>query len=63
MNLGDSRRFDPIAVSSESTVVAEYEPVGGGVPEYQSEAALEEEFIALLQSQAYEYLPIHSERT
>ncbi|MCB0919888.1 MAG: type I restriction endonuclease subunit R [Actinobacteria bacterium] len=62
MNLGDSRRFDPIAVSSESTVVAEYEPVGGGVPEYQSEAALEEEFIALLQSQAYEYLPIHSEQ-
>jgi len=62
VNEGRARRFDPIAVSSESTVVAEYEPAGGGGQEYQSEAALEEEFIALLQSQAYEYLSIHSEQ-
>ncbi len=55
------RRFDPIAVSAESTVVAEYVPDAAGSASYQSESALEQEFIRLLQSQAYEYLPITSE--
>lgn len=55
------RRYDPIAVSSESTVVAEYVPDASGAGSYQSEAELERELIRLLQSQAYEYLPITSE--
>jgi len=54
-------RYDPIAVSSESTVVAEYVPDAQAASAYQSEAALESEFIKLLQGQAYEYLPITSE--
>ncbi|MBX3067640.1 MAG: type I restriction endonuclease subunit R [Cryobacterium sp.] len=54
-------KYDPIAVSSESTVVAEYVPDAQTASAYQSEAALENEFIKLLQSQAYEYLPITSE--
>jgi type I restriction enzyme, R subunit len=53
--------YEPIAVSAESTVVAEFVPDAAGSDAYQSEAALEAEFIRLLQSQAYEYLPIRSE--
>src|SRR5690625_1392233 len=55
------RKYDPIAVSSESTVVAEYEADTSGEAAYQSEDQLEKELIRLLQSQAYEYLPITSE--
>lgn len=55
------RKYDPIAVSSESTVVAEYEADTSGNVAYQSEDQLEKELIRLLQSQAYEYLPITSE--
>ncbi|WP_188043740.1 type I restriction endonuclease subunit R [Changpingibacter yushuensis] len=55
------RKYDPIAVSSESTVVAEYVPDAVGAGSYQSEAELERELIRLLESQAYEYLPITSE--
>nr|WP_241156115.1 type I restriction endonuclease subunit R [Leucobacter chromiireducens] len=55
------RKYDPIAISSESTVVAEYIPDVAGASSYQSEADLERELIRLLQSQAYEYLPITSE--
>lgn len=54
-------KYDPIAVSSESTVVAEYLPDVQTASAYQSEATLEGEFIKLLQGQAYEYLPITSE--
>jgi type I restriction enzyme R subunit len=54
-------RYDPIAVSAESTVVAEYFPDAAEETAYQSEAALEREFIRLLHSQAYEYLPLTSE--
>ncbi|MDT8434981.1 MAG: type I restriction endonuclease subunit R [Anaerosomatales bacterium] len=54
-------RYDPIAVSAESTVVAEYFPEAAEETAYQSEAALERAFIRLLQSQAYEYLPLTSE--
>lgn len=57
----ERRKFDPIAVSSESTVVAEYVAEPDTRTEYQSEAALEHEFIELLQSQAYDYLTIQSE--
>lgn len=54
-------RYDAIAMSAESTVVAEYLPDAVEEAAYQSEAALEREFIKLLQSQAYEYLPLTSE--
>ncbi len=57
----ERRHYDPIAVSSESTVVAEYVPDAEEQQAYQSEAQLEQEFIETLQSQAYEYLVIHSE--
>jgi type I restriction enzyme R subunit len=55
------QRFDPIAVSSESTVVAEYSESERKATAYQSEADLEHAFISLLKEQAYEYLPITSE--
>jgi type I restriction enzyme R subunit len=55
------RKYDPIAVSSESTVVAEYVRDASAEGAYQSEADLEGELIRLLRSQAYEYLPITSE--
>jgi len=56
-------RYGPIALSSESTVVAEFVPESLGVREsgYQSEAGLEKSFIEQLQVQAYEYLPLTSE--
>ena len=52
--------YEPIAVSAESTVVAEYVPDQKVAASYQSEADLEREFIRLLQGQAYEYLPVTS---
>jgi type I restriction enzyme, R subunit len=61
MSEGQPVRYQPIAVSSESTVVAEFIPETIGEVAYQSEADLEREFIKLLQSQAYEYLPINTE--
>lgn len=54
-------QYDPIVVSSESTVVAEFVPDQTTETGYQSEAELEGELIKLLESQAYEYLPITSE--
>ena len=56
-----NRKFDPIAVSSESTVVAEYVPDAAQQSTYQSESELERAFIRLLESQAYERLTITSE--
>lgn len=56
-----ARKYAPIAVSNESTVVAEYVPDAKAESAYQSESDLERELIRLLQSQAYEYLPITSE--
>ncbi|KAD3515018.1 HsdR family type I site-specific deoxyribonuclease [Arthrobacter yangruifuii] len=55
------RKYAPIAVSNESTVVAEYVPDAKAESSYQSESDLERELIRLLQSQAYEYLPVTSE--
>ena len=54
-------RYDPIVVSAESTVVAEYVSETADEAAYQSEAALEREFIGVLRAQAYEYLPLTSE--
>ncbi len=51
--------YNIVLQTSESTVVAEYEPQGSRSDAYQSEAALEEAFIKLLESQGYERLTIH----
>lgn len=56
-----SHRYKPIALFSESTVVAEFLPEDSSRGEYQSETDLEREFIAQLQNQAYGYLPIGTE--
>lgn len=53
--------FNIVAETNENTVVTEYTPVTQRSDAYQSEAALEAEFIRLLTEQGYEYLPIHSE--
>ncbi len=53
--------FNIVAETNENTVVTEYEPVKNRSDSYQSEAALEQEFIRLLCEQGYEYLPIHTE--
>jgi type I restriction enzyme R subunit len=57
---GPATRFEPIAISSESTVVAEFVTDPATSAAYQSEAELEREFIRLLQGQAYEYVTIRS---
>ena len=54
--------FNIVAETSENTVVTEYEPVKARADSYQSEAALEKEFIRLLCEQGYEYLTIHTEK-
>ena len=54
-------RFEPIAVSSESTVVGEFEFEERKATSYQSEAQLEKAFIDLLSGQAYEYVSFGSE--
>ena len=61
--MSDARayRYEPIALSSESTVVAEFVADTATATTYQSEAELERTFIGLLQSQAHEFLRLHSE--
>ena len=61
MSDAPAHTYDPIAVSSESTVVAEYVYDPSQADAYQSESALENEMIRLLEGQAYDYLPITSE--
>jgi len=58
---GPHPRYEPIAVSSESTVVAEFVPEPGTESGYQSEADLEQAFVDLLEEQAYQYLSLTSE--
>ena len=53
--------FNIVAQSSESTVVTEYKPQSKRSDGYQSEAALEQEFIRLLCKLGYERLTIHKE--
>ena len=53
--------FRPIALSGESTVVAEFQSERTRETAYQSEADLERRFIQQLESQAYEYFPITTE--
>lgn len=54
-------QYDLVVQSSESTVVAEYNPPKQQRAGYQSESELERELIKLLQAQAYEHLKIGSE--
>ena len=61
MSEGKPTRYEPVAVSAESTVVAEFIPEPTSASAYQSEAELEAEFIKILKSQAYDYLPIKTE--
>ncbi len=61
MIAGGSMKYEPIAMSSESTVVAEFDAPARDTNAYQSEAQLEDAFIDLLRGQAYEYLPITSD--
>ena len=53
--------FNIVAETNLNTVVTEYEPVKARSDSYESEAALEKEFIRLLGEQGYQYLPIHTE--
>lgn len=53
--------YNIIMAANESTVVAEYTPEQKKSDAYQSEAALEKEFIRMLTEQGYEYITIHSE--
>ena len=55
--------YNVIVSSTESTVVAEYTARYDHSGSYQSEAALENEFIRVLQTQGYEYLRIHDKAT
>ena len=53
--------FNIITQSGDATVVTEYKPEKNKSDSYQSEKALEDEFIRLLQEQSYEYIQIHKE--
>ncbi|MCL2153855.1 MAG: HsdR family type I site-specific deoxyribonuclease, partial [Oscillospiraceae bacterium] len=55
--------YNIVASTEESTVVAEYTPPYRTAAEYQSEAALEKEFVGLLSEQGYEYITFHNEQT
>ena len=46
--------LEPIAITSENTVVAEVDPKAAKAKPYESESELEAAFIQLLQDQAYE---------
>ena len=52
-------KYNVVMEMSNSTVVTEYEPLKKRSDAYQSEAALEAEFIRMLTEQGYDYLKIH----
>lgn len=52
-------KYNIVMEMTDSTVVAEYEPLKNRSDAYQSEAALENEFIKMLTEQGYEYLKIN----
>ena len=61
MSEAKATHYEPIAVSAESTVVAEFTSDEPTSVAYQSESELEREFIRLLGDQKYQYLPLTSE--
>lgn len=54
-------RFSMVAENTNSTVVGEFTPAKTRATSYQSEADLEQAFIELLESQAYDFLKIKTE--
>ena len=52
-------KYNVVMEMNDSTVVTEYEPVKRKSDSYQSEQALENEFIRMLIEQGYDYLEIH----
>lgn len=54
-------KYNLVAENPESTVVSDYQAEYRTEKEYQSEAELERAFIALLEGQAYDYLPFRTE--
>ena len=56
-------KYNVVMEMSNSTVVTEYKPVQKRSDSYQSEAALEKEFIKMLEEQGYDYLQIHDFNT
>lgn len=62
MSDAPARRYDLVAASAESTVVAEYVAAyDASDAAYQSEADLERAFVRQLEAQAYEVLPVRRE--
>ena len=53
-------KYNVVMEMTDSTVVTEYEPLKNRSDAYQSEAALENEFIKMLTEQGYEYLKINN---
>lgn len=58
----ENKNINLVVQNSQSTVVAEFIPSKKRATHYQSEDALEKEFIKQLQMQAYEYLKITQEK-
>lgn len=56
-------KYNVVMEMQNATVVSEYEPEKKRSDAYQSEAALEKEFIRMLTEQGYEYLQIHDSET
>ena len=56
-------KYNVVMEMSNSTVVTEYKPVKKHSDSYQSESALEKEFIKMLEEQGYDYLQIHDSNT
>lgn len=52
-------KYNVVMEMNDSTVVTEYEPIKRKSDSYQSEQALENEFIRMLTEQGYDYLEIH----
>ena len=56
-------KYNVVMEMSNSTVVTEYKSVQKRSDSYQSETALEKEFIKMLEEQGYDYLQIHDSNT
>ena len=56
-------KYNVVMEMNTSTVVTEYEPMQRKSDSYQSEQALENEFIRMLGEQGYDYLEIHNSET
>lgn len=54
-------KYKIVAENTNSTVVGEFTPAKNRATKYQSEAELEQALVKLLETQAYDYLPITSE--